>query len=100
MFGEGDMIEQPASDGTQTQSSEKGLEGEGNIGMTPFGRIDATSLSGNEANSSQTVLPVDTHRMGQDIAREVIKNLDKPKRKITEIRVFYDDGTFDTFPGK
>ena len=36
---------------------------------------------------------------GQVIIREV-KYIDKPQRSITEIRVFYDDGTFDTFPGK
>lgn len=28
------------------------------------------------------------------------KKLDKPLRRIAEIRVFYDDGTFETFPGK
>ena len=27
------------------------------------------------------------------------KKLDKPMRRIAEIRVFYDDGTFETFPG-
>lgn len=28
------------------------------------------------------------------------KTFDKPLRRIAEIRVFYDDGTFETFPGK
>ena len=28
------------------------------------------------------------------------KNLDKPSRRIAEIRVFYDDGTFETFSAK
>lgn len=28
------------------------------------------------------------------------KNLDKPLRRIAEIRVFYDDGTFETFTAK
>lgn len=28
------------------------------------------------------------------------KNLDKPLRRISEIRVFYDDGTFETFTAK
>ena len=28
------------------------------------------------------------------------KNLDKPMRRIAEIRVFYDDGTFETFSAK
>ena len=29
----------------------------------------------------------------------VQKNPDKPMRRISEIRVFYDDGTFEVFPG-
>ena len=32
-----------------------------------------------------------------DIAREEIKNIDKPPRKVTEIRVYYDDQTYETF---
>ena len=28
------------------------------------------------------------------------KNNDKPMRRIAEIRVFYDDGTFETFSAK
>lgn len=31
------------------------------------------------------------------VVREVVKYLDKPQRRITEIRVFYDDGTYETF---
>ena len=31
------------------------------------------------------------------IIKETIKYIDKPQRKITEIRVFFDDGTFETF---
>lgn len=32
--------------------------------------------------------------------REIVKYIDKPQRKITEIRIFFDDGTFEVFPGK
>ena len=27
----------------------------------------------------------------------VVKNIDKPQRKITEIRIFFDDQTWETF---
>ena len=30
-------------------------------------------------------------------AREEIKNIDKPARRVTEIRVFYDDQTWESF---
>ncbi len=32
--------------------------------------------------------------------RIIVKNLDKPQRKITEIRIFYDDQTWETFVSK
>ncbi len=31
------------------------------------------------------------------VLREMVKYIDKPQRRITEIRVFYDDGTYETF---
>ena len=34
------------------------------------------------------------------VIREVVKYVDKPQRRITEIRIFFDDGTYETFPGK
>jgi hypothetical protein len=33
----------------------------------------------------------------QEIAREEIKIVDKPQRRVMEIRVFYDDQTWETF---
>ena len=35
-----------------------------------------------------------------EIERSEVKFIDKPQRKIVEIRVFYDDQTFDTFEPK
>ena len=32
-----------------------------------------------------------------EIVREEVKFIDKPQRKVIEIRVFYDDQTWDTF---
>lgn len=31
------------------------------------------------------------------VVREVVKYIDKPQRKITEIRIFFDDGTYEVF---
>ena len=31
------------------------------------------------------------------IVREVVKYIDKPQRRITEIRIFFDDGTYEVF---
>ena len=32
-----------------------------------------------------------------DLERQEVKTIDKPQRRITEIRVFYDDQTWETF---
>ena len=35
--------------------------------------------------------------MRPEIIREEIKYVDRPQRKITEIRIYFDDLTFETF---
>jgi hypothetical protein len=37
------------------------------------------------------------HETAVSVVREVVKYIDKPQRKITEIRVFFDDGTYEVF---
>ena len=41
--------------------------------------------------------PAIINKSRPEIVREDIKILDKPQRKVMEIRVFYDDQTWDTF---
>lgn len=36
----------------------------------------------------------------KNISKETVKYIDKPQRKITEIRIFYDDQTWETFVPK
>ena len=76
MFGEGDMLLEGASSQDAGTTSEQ---------TDLF--AGATSPS-SEVNSSPSPAPQ---------IQEVVKYIDKPQRKITEIRVFYDDGTFETF---
>ncbi len=40
------------------------------------------------------------HNKSHDIVRQEIKYIDKPQRKITEIRVYFDDLTYETFEPK
>lgn len=56
--------------------------------------LDSPDLFSSLPNNSQ---PAAIPTPVQPIVRETIKYLDKPQRKITEIRVFFDDGTFETF---
>ena len=69
------------------------------------GIFDQSPMLDFEQNSS--VAPQNIGQMAQnpaiinksrpEIVREDIKILDKPQRKVMEIRVFYDDQTWDTF---
>ena len=93
MFGEGDMYVQP---------QESGAQGGMNQEDGAFGSSFSDVASGDDAQGASSGLPFDiaggTPRM--PVVREVLKYLDKPQRRITEIRIFFDDGTFETFPGK
>lgn len=76
MFGEGDMLLDGSS--SQAQAAAPGH----------------SDLFGSETAPSSGVNP--TPSLVSQV-QEVVKYIDKPQRKITEIRVFYDDGTFETF---
>ena len=76
MFGEGDML----LDGASSQGTEAAPE--------QSDLFAGTIPPSSEVNPTPSPAPQ---------IQEVVKYIDKPQRKITEIRVFYDDGTFETF---
>ena len=76
MFGEGEMLLDSASPQNSDSPSEQG---------DMFSSGTPHSSDGISTPSTLTQI------------QEVVKYIDKPQRKITEIRVFYDDGTFETF---
>lgn len=94
MFGEGDMMVSAEGNGTVSQAQDKGgadaksqmqIQGDNSL-FTDDG--DAQAAVGDGAKTSPVII------------REIVKYADKPQRRIIEIRVFYDDGTFDVFAGK
>lgn len=54
------------------------------------------SLFASDGSKSPTVAPA----VGNNSGRTIIKYVDKPQRKITEIRVFFDDQTWESFVPK
>ncbi len=85
MFGEGDMY-----------AGETVSEHQMN---TPPGSADAPLIGDlfSEASSQESVSSSNVATPSMPIMKETIKYIDKPQRKITEIRVFFDDGTYETF---
>lgn len=88
--GKGEMFNPPVPSSVQTEGKEGGA-----VNLSP-----------------QTVgIPVQTNFMEQLTGTQQVahqnpfsiletKNIDRPMRRIAEIRVFYDDGTFETFTAK
>lgn len=60
----------------------------------------ATSPSAAPRRSSGNNIPVYATLDVQDIVAETLKQQQKPQRKIVEVRIFFDDGTFETFSNK
>lgn len=103
MFGEGNMYKSsPESESQDLDSSQKDdehtyinkVENEGDISLqkTLFndGQPDYTTRQTVSDGNIPSESPI-------PVLREVVKYIDKPQRKITEIRIFFDDGTYEVF---
>lgn len=85
MFGEGDMY------AGETVSE--------HVVADPLVAKDAVPATDLFADmpSQEPVSPPTSVHPAMPLMRETIKYVDKQQRKITEIRVFFDDGTYETF---
>lgn len=83
MFGTGTMFQ----DGTSPSSMQQ-VEPVLDFGSTPSAPSAPTSPVHSEQSVASTLKNTDNM---------IVKYVDKPQRKITEIRIFYDDQTWETF---
>ena len=90
MFGAGDMYLSSSTPSEGMAESIKGVQESILVFDSPV--IPASS---NAPSVSQNYNGVRNTR--QEISYDEVKIVDKPQRKIMEIRVFYDDQTYDTF---
>lgn len=102
MYGEGSMYMNEAGNGT-TDSSRSGqtdLGQETTGGMPLFENAENPENTGSEQfyfdfrKEKLSETPVYTHKESE---KEVVRYIEKPAPKITEIRIFYDNGTFEVF---
>lgn len=84
MFGEGDMYNSPAP-----SAAGKDTAPASDSGCLAQNSVDCGTTPTNVANVGAAVPPSGV--------KEYVKYIEKPERKITEIRIFFDDGTFETF---
>lgn len=108
MFGEGDMYVDDDSTGELGGSEMGSVNAEGasasestprNMGEEHVAASLFTSEHGCMANPTESFGGINVAQNTNMVVREIVKYTDKPQRKITEIRIFFDDGTFETFQG-
>ena len=90
LFGNGDMYVDHSEDGAQSKVSGQ---------QEP---VSERMLDFDEPQPSSVVKPssVPGMQFAYEDKHNIVKNFDKPQRKITEIRIFYDDQTWETFVPK
>ena len=89
IYGEGEMEGQPEAH----QSEASGVSGISLFDESAFFTPEGTDERENRKEMASKS-PVFTPK---EIVREEIKYIEKPARKITEIRIFFDNGTYETF---
>lgn len=94
MFGRGSMFieDSPAKDQAQSESADMPNEQIGDFGG---GMPD---LFGNNVFGQSAQQPM--HRHAENVIRPEIKYVERPQRQITEIRVYFDDLTYESFVPK
>ena len=89
IYGEGDM-EWKAE---VSKTEETGISGMALFDESAFFTSEGTE----ERENLKEMAPKTPVYAPKEIVREEIKYIEKPARKITEIRIFFDNGTYETF---
>ena len=100
MFGTGSMYTQAADGQSASSTVEKPQSAGGNFAeqLIDFG----SPLPPNPASNAMTQAQQQLHHSGVrqtpiNYAYDDLKNFDKVRRRVTEIRVYYDDQTWESF---
>ena len=93
MFGTGSMYitEKSQTPSNDAQTSEKN---------SPLLDVQNSSLTPSLFDDPKSIRAAVGEGGLSNVGKTVVKYIDKPERKITEIRIFYDDQTWETFVPK
>ncbi|WP_028904340.1 MULTISPECIES: helix-turn-helix domain-containing protein [unclassified Prevotella] len=97
MFGSGDMYLPQNTPDQDLFSEGENTPDTHPIDQNPMLVFDETAVPGAKNVASQPQNYNGVRNTHPEIVREEVKFVDKPQRKVIEIRVFYDDQTWDTF---
>ena len=91
--------------GSTAMGAQSGMQGAGSMAggvvepSLDFGAAEAGSSPASPSLFDQPQMH-GVKRTPKNVANAAVKIVDKPQRKITEIRIFYDDQTWETFVPK
>ena len=89
LYGEGEM---------ENQENAPVPEDSAISGMMVYGESPIFASNGTEDGENRKEMQLKTPVFApKEIVREEVKYVEKPARKITEIRIFFDNGTYETF---
>ena len=95
-MGEGEFCIQSQTNST---ASENGRPASGALDL--FGQPGSEAKSDNESLISSRLRAADPAVQGQvdipSIVKQTVELMQHPERKITEVRIFFDDGTYEAF---
>ena len=103
MFGIGEMYSQPSAvSGSSAGDAAEGDEPMLNFAEDPTNTIQSQAAAPSTFQGEQSGIlsfnrPAAFHQPVREVIKEEIKVVEKPQRKITEIRIYFDDLTFETF---
>ena len=101
MYGDAVGVAGTGASAAGMGGSHAGIGGAGGV-VEPT--LDFGGSEGSDSPTSPSLFDQpQTHgvkRTPKNIANAAVKYVDKPQRKITEIRIFYDDQTWETFVPK
>ena len=89
IYGEGEMEWKAEA----SKQEETGISGMALFDESAFFTSEGTE----ERENRKEMAPKTPIYAPKEIVREEIKYIEKPARKITEIRIFFDNGTYETF---
>ena len=100
MFGQGDMYKTPPAQEpdlfSQPEAASMPLTSTSH--PTPSGFNPATTFPKSPVSASPSALNLDSVKSTlKETIQEEMKNVDKHKRHVIEIRVYYNDGSYESF---
>lgn len=94
LYGTGEIV---AQENQRTSQATNGFDHQPSL--FDENRVNSSNETGSSENRKEIALKA-VENTPKEIVKQEIRYIEKPSRKITEIRIFFDDNTYETFKGE